>query len=107
MKPAIQSLKSRYNTKEKIAELNETYFGPGMPMRDLGHKAVLLKGSEGRTGSEWYTYKHEGGFLMNENLLQHVGIRLRFNDFEMTVLNYINCCSVQLHPNSWRLLAIP
>lgn len=106
MKPAIQSLRSKYDTREEITKLKKIYFGLGMTMRVLGHKAVLLEGSEGKTDSEWYTFKDEGGFLMNEYLLKHVGIRLPSSNFEMAVLNYINCCPVQLNPNFWRLLAI-
>lgn len=76
-----------FNTKEDIAKLNETYFGQEMPMRVLGHREALLGGTQGRNGSEWYTFRHEGGFLVNEYWFEHVGIRLPFNDFEMEVLN--------------------
>lgn len=61
---------------------------------------------KGRGDNDRYAFKHEGGFLFNEHVLLNVGIRFPFSNFDMEVLNYINCCPAQLHPNSWRLLAI-
>ena len=104
--PKIQLERSKFAEPAELATLNETFFAPSTPMRVLGHVACHIKeGAEG-FGSERYGFAHEGGFLFNEYVLQNVGIRFPFSDFEMEVLNYMNCAPAQLHPNSWRLLAI-
>jgi len=104
--PKIVLERSKFSDPAELATLNETYFAPGTPMRRLGHVACHIKEGVDGWGSERYSFAHEGGFLFNEHVLQNVGIRLPLSDFEMEVLNYMNCSPAQLHPNSWRLLAI-
>ena len=52
--------------------------------------------------SLWWT--HRRGFIVHEVLLRECGSDLPFTEFEVELLNHLNCSPAQLMANSWRSL---
>ena len=89
---------SKFANVEDLEAAQVAYFGPGTGREGSG---MAVGGWDGNN-SMWWT--HPRGFIVHEILLRECDSGMPFTDFEMEVLNHLNCCPAQLAANAWRSL---